>query len=165
MPSPDRPIRVLFLCLGNICRSPLAEGVFAHEAAQRGLHERFEWDSAGTSAYHAGELPDPGSIQIAREHGLDITNQRSRPLRAEDFDGFDFIIPMDRSNQRNLRRAGEVEDARCPLIREFDPDALHEFDVPDPYGGGTGGFETVYQMLTRSMDGLIAHMMHHGPRG
>lgn len=161
---PDRPIRVLFLCLGNICRSPLAEGVFAHEATRRGLAGTFEWDSAGTSAYHAGELPDPGSIAVARQRGLDITDQRSRPLRREDFTEFDFIIPMDRSNRRNLQRAGDIEDARCPLIREFDPDALHDYDVPDPYGGGANGFEVVYEMLARSMDGLMVHMQHHGRR-
>lgn len=155
-----RPLRVLFLCLGNICRSPLAEGVFrAHPAAAR-----FEIDSAGTSGYHQGEAPDPGSVKVAAQHGLDLSAQRSRPLRQRDLAHYDFIIPMDRSNQRNLRKLGEVPDERCPLIREFDADALHEFDVPDPYGGGIGGFEAVYQMLLRSMDGLVAHMEHHGPR-
>ena len=153
-----RPLKVLFLCLGNICRSPLAEGVFvAHAEAGR-----FVADSAGTSAYHRGSPPDPGSIKVAARHGLDIQHQRSRPLTRDDFGAFDFIIPMDRSNQRNLLALGELEPHRCPLLREFDPEALHDFDVPDPYGGGIGGFQTVYDMLTRSMEGLIAHMEHHG---
>jgi len=154
------PIRVLFVCLGNICRSPLAEGVFRAVVAARGAEDEFVIDSAGTSGYHAGEPPDPGSVRIAREHGLDISRQRSRRLVDADFQRFDFIIPMDRSNRSRL--VGGLPDERIPLIREFDCEALNNFDVPDPWGGGANGFSDVYEMLARSVDGLLEHMRHHG---
>lgn len=157
-----RSTRVLFLCLGNICRSPLAEGVFRAAVESRGIAAGFAIDSAGTSGYHAGEPPDPGSVRIARRHGLDISGQRSRRLTDHDFDTFDFIIPMDRSNQSRL--SDRLPAERIPLVREFDPEALGSFDVPDPWGGGANGFSDVYDMLERSMDGLIAHIQHHGPR-
>ena len=157
----DRPIRVLFLCLGNICRSPLAEGVFRARVAERDLAERFEIDSAGTSAYHAGEPPDRGSVRVAAERGIDIAAQRSRPLVEEDFETFDFIVAMDR---RNLSRVeAYMADERAFLAREFDPEATGSLDVPDPWGGGLNGFETVFDMLDRSVEGMVAHMLHHGP--
>ncbi len=156
----SRPIRVLFLCLGNICRSPLAEGVFAEFIAQNGRSHEFEIDSAGTSAYHAGEPPDPGSVRIARAHGIDISHQRSRALTDGDFADFDFIIPMDRSNRGKL--AGRLPDERIPRVREFDPEATQSLDVPDPWGGGANGFSDVYTMLARSMPSLTDHMRHHG---
>ena len=158
----QRPTRVLFLCLGNICRSPLAEGVFRAAVESHGLEAMFFIDSAGTSGYHAGEPPDPGSVRIARRHGLDISGQRSRRLTDHDLATFDFIIPMDRSNRSRL--AGTLPDERIPLVREFDPEALGTFDVPDPWGGGPNGFSDVYTMLVRSMDALLAHIEHHGPR-
>jgi len=154
---------VLFVCLGNICRSPLAHGLFAHHVQTLGRASEFVVDSAGTSGYHAGELPDDGSIREAARHGLDITDQRSRRLVARDMDAFDFVIAMDTSNLRNIRRVGSLPPERLFRIRDFDPEAL-EFDVPDPYGGGPGGFRRVYEMLERSMDPLLVHIDHHGPR-
>jgi protein-tyrosine phosphatase len=153
---------VLFLCLGNICRSPLAEGVFTELVRKNGESAAFEIDSAGTSAYHAGELADPGSIRIAKSHGIDISHQRSRALTKEDLERFDFIIPMDRSNRSKLE--GKLPDPRIPRVREFDPEALDSLDVPDPWGGGTTGFLDVYTMLERAMPSLLEHMKHHGPR-
>ena len=129
----SRPIRVLFLCLGNICRSPLAEGIFRDHVTNAGCEREFVIDSAGTSSYHAGEPPDPGSVRVAQAHGLDIRAQRSRGLLEDDLDTFDFIIPMDRRNRSRLE--GSMPAERIPLVREFDPDATNGFDVPDPYGG------------------------------
>jgi protein-tyrosine phosphatase len=157
------PTSVLFVCLGNICRSPLAHGLFEAHLATCGRADAFAVDSAGTSGYHAGEAPDPGSIREAARHGLDITGQRSRPLVARDFDRFDFIIAMDTSNLRAIRRMGNLPPERLFRILEFDSEAL-SFDVPDPWGGGEGGFRDVYAMLERSMAPLLAHIDHHGPR-
>ena len=156
------PIRVLFICLGNICRSPLAEGVFRAAVDAQGALGEFEIDSAGTSGYHSGEPPDPGSVRIAHRHGIDISRQRSRRLTAADFDAFDFIIPMDASNRSQL--VDKLPDPRIPLIREFDPEAVKGFDVPDPWGGGANGFSDVFEMLERSINGLLTHMRHHGRR-
>lgn len=154
---------VLFVCLGNICRSPLAHGLFEHHVGRAGRGADFVVDSAGTSGYHAGELPDPGSIREAQRNGLDITGQRSRRLTTDDLDRFDFIVAMDTSNLRNIQRLGTMPAERLFRILEFDDQAL-SFDVPDPYGGGADGFRQVYAMLERSMGPLLAHIDHHGPR-
>ncbi|MFT6629256.1 MAG: protein-tyrosine phosphatase, partial [Flavobacteriales bacterium] len=135
----SRPTNVLFLCLGNICRSPLAEGLFREHVSRMGLAEEFIVDSAGTSAYHAGEPPDPGSVYVAATHGLDLSAQRSRPLRRQDLQDFDFIIPMDRSNEHSLRQTGDPGTDRAPLLRRFDPTDDPNVDVPDPYRGASGG--------------------------
>lgn len=158
----QRPIRVLFLCLGNICRSPLAEGVFRARVEERGLAARFEIDSAGTSSYHAGEPPDRGSVEVARANGIDISAQRSRPLLPEDLARFDFVVAMDHRNLARVRDALPTE--RAFLAREFDPEATGSFDVPDPWGGARGGFEEVFGILDRCVDGMLAHILHHGPR-
>ncbi|MCB9507269.1 MAG: low molecular weight phosphotyrosine protein phosphatase [Myxococcales bacterium] len=152
-------IRVLFLCLGNICRSPLAEAAFRAHVEARGHTDRFVIDSAATSGHHAGEPPNPGSIRVARAHGLDISAQRSRKLVAADLRQFDFIVPMDRSNQRALI---DLPAHRRPLVREFDPECLGTLDVPDPWGGGPEGFEEVWAILVRSVPGLLEHIQHNG---
>lgn len=158
------PTRVLFVCLGNICRSPLAEGVFRHQVEAAGLSHRFQVDSAGTSSYHAGEAPDPGSVRVARQHGVDISGQRSRQFVRQDLERFDVIVAMDRSNHRNILRL--VEDietvrGRLWLMRNFeeevDGSGLDE-DVPDPWGGGPRGFETVYEIVERSCANLLRHL-------
>lgn len=150
--------RVLFVCLGNICRSPMAEGIFKELVREKGLSNRFQIDSAGTGAYHAGELPDPRMRSTAASHGLKLTS-RARQLRAEDFTTFDLIIAMDRSNFNNIRaeavKASVAEaDFELRMMREFDDSADHE-DVPDPYYGGDSSFEDVYQMLKRSCNRLL----------
>ncbi len=155
-------IHVLFLCLGNICRSPLAEGVFRAHLEREGLDDRFVVDSAGTSSYHVGEPPDRGSVRIAKSHGIDLSRQRSRQLVDQDYQRFDFIVPMDRSNRTGLLRRGTLPDERTVLIRDFDPEALGDFDVPDPWGGGGDGFAEVYRILERCMPGFTAHALHHG---
>ncbi len=155
------PVRVLFVCLGNICRSPLAEGQFRAHVERAGLSHRFVIDSAGTSGYHAGELPDPGSISVARQHGIDIGEQRSRALRDDDVTAFDFVVCMDRKNLRAV--SGSMPKERAFVIREFDPEATGSLDVPDPWGGGANGFVDVYKMLDRCLEPLAEYMLQTGP--
>ena len=149
-------VSVVFVCLGNICRSPLAEGVFRHLVQQRGLAQRFEIDSAGTSAYHEGDPPDERSAAVARRRGIEL-NGRSRPLSRADLERFDYVIVMDEENQRAVARlaAGRHGRAVVRRLREFDPDSLDDFDVPDPYYGGATGFERVHDMVERACAGLL----------
>jgi len=157
------PLRIIFVCLGNICRSPLAEGVFKAQAAAAGLADHFELASAGTSGYHVGELPDPGSIKVARKHNIDITDQRSQRLTRDDLEHYDLIVAMDRSNRRNIIRMLPGEDVeplrgRLWLMRNFeftDDGSGHDDDVPDPWGGGLRGFDQVYGILDRSCANLL----------
>lgn len=155
MEAHNEPQSVLFVCLGNICRSPLAEGIFEHLIQEEGLEDSFRVDSAGTGAYHAGEGPDPRSIAIAEEHGIPLTSV-ARQVRAEDFESFDIIVAMDRANVRSLEelRMGRKGKGRLVMMRDFDPEGPGG-DVPDPYYGGADGFERVYQMLDRCCRGLL----------
>ncbi len=149
-----QPPRVLFVCLGNICRSPLAEGVFRQLCADAG--QAVEIDSAGTGAYHVGEAPDRRMRQVARTHGIDIDNLRGRQVSRDDFRTFDLILAMDRSNLRNLEAmapAGSHADVR--LFRSFDP-TPGDGDVPDPYYAG--GFDVVYTLVERTSRALLAHL-------
>lgn len=147
---------VLFVCLGNICRSPLAEGVFRHQLAQRSGLE-IEFDSAGTAAYHQGEPPDERMRDVAQRHGVSLEGQRARRVVDEDFDRFDLILAMDAENLRNLRRrAPGGNRERIRLFREFDPKGTG--DVPDPYYGGPDGFEEVFDIADRSCAKLLDHL-------
>ncbi|TVR64038.1 MAG: low molecular weight phosphotyrosine protein phosphatase [Gemmatimonadales bacterium] len=141
--------RVLFVCLGNICRSPLAEGVFRELVRDASLEDRYEVDSAGTGAWHVGEPADPRSRAVARKHGI-VLDGRARQVSDEDFRTFHVIIAMDRENQENLERIRNGGRARLHLLREFDPDAGDDAEVPDPYYGGPGGFDQVFHMVHRS---------------
>ena len=147
---------VLFVCLGNICRSPLAEIAFkaAVEAAGRG--EEFEVDSAGTSGWHDGKLPDVGSIRTAERRGLDIRYQRSRKLIAEDFERFQVIVGMDASNMANIRKLAPDASTAVVKLRDFDPVAGG--DVPDPWEKPDAAFEEVFDILERSMPGLLHYI-------
>jgi len=146
--------RILFVCLGNICRSPLGEGVFRHLAAEAGLADRLEVDSAGTSAYHVGEPPDERMRATARANGIDLSGQRARKFATRDFEGFDLIVAMDRDNHRTLlARCPEGRRERVRLMRSYDPEGPG--DVPDPYYGGAGGFDEVYAIVERSCRGLV----------
>jgi protein-tyrosine phosphatase len=157
-------VSIVFVCLGNICRSPLAEGVFRHKVEEAGLAARFEIDSSGTSSYHVGEGPDPGSVKVARQHGMDISRQRSRQFKRQDLTDFDLIIAMDSSNLRNiLNMADDLESVRGRvwLMRnfEFEQDGSgHDEAVPDPWGGGARGFDTVYEIVDRASTNLLAHI-------
>lgn len=153
-------INVMFFCLGNICRSPLAEGVFRHKLEQRGLHDRFLVESSGTSSYHIGESPDPGSQRVARQKlGLDISHQRSQQLQSHHFDRFDYLVAMDHSNQRNAIRLDAATEDKLYLLRDFEPsDADRDQGVPDPYGGGGDQFEMVFQIVDRCLDEFLVFL-------
>lgn len=146
---------VLFLCLGNICRSPLAEGVFRAEVERRGLAASFHIDSAGTGAWHAGEPPDARSVAVARAHGVDISGQRARQLVGHDFGRFDWIVAMDGDNFRAASMRLPA-DARARVVRfmDFVPNAPGA-DVPDPYYGGPKGFQHVYDLLAAGAGPLL----------
>jgi protein-tyrosine phosphatase len=151
------PFSVLFVCLGNICRSPLAEGVFRHLVREEGLEDRFVVDSAGTGSWHVGEPPDPRSVAVARSHGVDLPG-RARQVHPRDFDRFDAIVAMDRENLRDLElMASNGARARLHLLREFDPEGDGD-EVPDPYFGGADGFENVYRMVHRSCVRLLEEL-------
>lgn len=145
--------KVLFVCLGNICRSPLGEAIFNSKV--KGLN--MEADSAGTAAYHVGEKPDYRSIEVARQHGVPI-NHRARKFISQDFDQFDFILAMDRNNYNDMKELARGTTDHLFLLREFDPESDGKLDVPDPYYGGYDGFEKVFQMISRSVDKLIDHI-------
>ena len=152
--------RVLFVCLGNICRSPLAEGVFLHLVREAGLSDRFEVDSAGTGDWHVGERPDSRASAVARRHGVELPS-RARQVTPEDLETFDHVLAMDRENLRDLRRLaprGATADIR--LLRAHDPLSASEDDgdVPDPYYGGPAGFDLVYDMVHRSCSALLAEL-------
>ncbi len=158
-PRPDpRSVSILFVCLGNICRSPLAEGVFRHRVGLAGLDAWVHIESAGTGGWHVGEPPDPRSVDVARRNGVSLDGQSARRVQPDDFDAFDLIVAMDGSNLRDLRRAaGSGGRAELVLLRDFDPDP-GDGDVPDPYYGGPDGFDRVFDMIDRSCSALIEHV-------
>lgn len=156
--SESRHTSVLFVCLGNICRSPLAEGVFVHLVEEAGLRDRFEIDSAGTGAWHVGERPDARAEIVASRHGVRLESV-ARQVTDDDFRRFDYIIAMDKENLRRLQRMALAlgSEASVHLLREWDPDADSD-EVPDPYYGGSSGFETVYEMVHRSCEALLRQL-------
>ena len=147
---------ILFICLGNICRSPLAEGVLQHKLSERGLQDQYIVDSAGTGDWHVGDLADPRMRATALRYGIDLKS-RARQVSEIDFKNFDMLLAMDHNNYMHLidMAQGESEQARVHMMRTFDPDANKDFDVPDPYFGGDKGFEDVYHMLNRSCEMLL----------
>ncbi|MBR2690702.1 MAG: low molecular weight phosphotyrosine protein phosphatase [Aquamicrobium sp.] len=148
---------ILFVCLGNICRSPLAEGVFRDVLASRGLEHRFVLDSAGTGGWHAGSAPDPRSVEIAARHGIDISSQQARKVALDDFSRFDLILGMDRSNVADLKAAAPHEAReRIHLFLEFAGDRGRE--VPDPYYGGAEGFASVYRMIRDASEAIATRL-------
>ncbi|GFD93800.1 protein-tyrosine-phosphatase [Alteromonas sp. KUL156] len=141
--------KILMVCLGNICRSPLAEGILKSKLSS----EIFVVDSAGTAGYHVGELPDERSIEVARKYGIDITNQRSRKFTKADFDKFDMIFAMDQNNYADIVALSENEEQHEKvkmILNELYPDENRS--VPDPYYGGDQGFENVYKMLDEACE-------------
>lgn len=148
---------VLFVCLGNICRSPLAWGLFRHLAAERGVLDRFDVESCGTGGWHAGNAADPRSIAVSLRHGVPLDHIARQLDPARDFERFTWLIPMDRANRTDLLKLGAQPD-RVRLMRSFDPlvaQAGDGPDVPDPYYGGEDGFQKVYEMLDRACRGLL----------
>lgn len=150
-------IRVLFVCLGNICRSPMAHGVFRDLIRQRGLEGRIGVDSCGTSSHHVGEPPDANQRRVADGHGVNLHDLRSRQLVRSDFEEFDLIIPMDASNERDTRRlAPRRSNAEIVRFTDFVDDAVYAGDgVPDPYYGGIEGFEQVYELIVDGSERVL----------
>ena len=153
-------IGVLFVCLGNICRSPLAEAVFRDEVEKAGLGDRFEVDSAGTSDYHIGELPDERTIRTAAARGVRV-DHASRQIEGADFERFDYILAMDTNNLRRVERLAEGAPGKAvvALLREFDDAAHSGAEVPDPYFGGEFEFDDVHDLVERACRGLLAHII------
>ena len=143
------------VCLGNICRSPLAEGILAHKTK----HLNFEVDSAGTAAYHVGKLPDSRSIEIAEKYNIDLSQQRARQFSRADFDAFDIIYAMDTNNYAHLISLSSNETERKKvrmILNEINPNACES--VPDPYYGGGDGFQKIYDMLDKVCDKIIQNI-------
>lgn len=156
--------RILFVCLGNICRSPTAEGVMRHMLREERLDHRVELDSAGTGGWHVGAPPDERATEAARERGIALEG-RARRFEPADFDRFDLILAMDESNMSELLRLAPDEEAgsKVRMLREFDPAADGgDLDVPDPYYGGGGGFEEVLDLVEASTRGLLERLRAEG---
>jgi len=156
-------VRVLFVCLGNICRSPTAEGVFRATVERAGLREHIEIDSAGTHAYHVGEPPDARAQLAARRRGIDLSGLRGRRATRVDIERFDYVLAMDEENYQNLMAICPPGlEAKVQLFMKFAPDRP-ERAVPDPYFGGDAGFERVLDMIEEASQGLLAHLRRqHG---
>ncbi|MFQ5774824.1 MAG: low molecular weight protein-tyrosine-phosphatase [Kiloniellaceae bacterium] len=155
-----RTARVLFVCTGNICRSPTAEAVLRKMAADAGLAGRIECDSAGTHAWHAGLAPDPRAVRAGAERGYELVSLRARRLSEDDFRAFDLIIAMDRGHDSHLeaRRPADGAAAGVRLLLDFAPEAAaaHAGDVPDPYHGGPADFEHALDLIEAGVRGLLA---------
>jgi len=151
-------MRLLFVCLGNICRSPTAEGVMRHLLREKELEDAIEVDSAGTGSWHVGHSPDERSTGAARERGIELVGH-ARQVDVADFDSFDLILAMDRANYEELYAMAPDADARdrVKLLREYDSDAVaaNDLEIPDPYYGGPEGFEDVLDLVTRACEGLL----------
>ena len=155
-------MKVLFVCLGNICRSPTAHGVMQKLVDDAGLASRVSIDSAGTGDWHVGELPDPRSREAALLRGYDLTH-RARQVTADDFERFDLILAMDRSNLRHLKTMPQGK-ARVDLLRAFDPSAPAGAEVPDPYSGGGEDFERVLDICESACAGVLEYVRERLPR-
>tara|TARA_R110000796_G_scaffold252596_1_gene388388 strand:+ start:32097 stop:32582 length:486 start_codon:yes stop_codon:yes gene_type:complete len=151
-------VKVLFVCLGNICRSPLAEGIFKKKVEEKGLADRFVIDSCGTSNYHIGEQPDRRTIKNALANGVRL-NHQGRQFTVQDFNDFDYIVAMDSSNVQNIEKLRpEGNNKQTLLVRSFDELSMNK-NVPDPYYGGENGFQEVFDILDRSIEGLVNHVV------
>jgi protein-tyrosine phosphatase len=151
-------VSILFVCFGNICRSPTAEAVLRAMAAREAPELTLEVDSAGVAGYHVGEPPDPRTRQAAARRGYDLTALRARIVEPRDFERFDMILAMDRENLRVLRRrAPDSARERLRLFLEFAPPGAPE-EVPDPYYGGPNGFEEVLDLIEAATRGLLTHL-------
>ncbi len=149
-------VRVLFVCMGNICRSPTAESVFRALIEREGLTSDIQADSAGTHSYHVGDPPDGRTIQAAARRGVDLSRMRARKATSRDFHDFDYVIAMDEDNARHLRGLMPVDaDTRLEMFLDFAPERP-EREVPDPYYGGGDGFENVLDMVEAASMGLLA---------
>lgn len=149
--------KVLFVCLGNICRSPLAEGIFSGLVDDADLTGDFQIESAGTGAWHIGNPPDPRSVDVAERHGIDISHQQARTVTLEDFDRFDVIVAMDGDNLAKLTAMSDAPRAEIRLLFNAPPT-----DVPDPYFGGPEGFEDVFRLIRSGCEKLLTTFRQAG---
>ena len=154
----NQTVKVLFVCMGNLCRSPMAEGVFRHHVKQAGLDGRIVIDSAGTHDYHVGDPPDPRAQLAAGRRGYDLSMLRGRQVSRADFGAFDYVLAMDQINLRTLERLCPSQHGhKLKLLLEFsDETTLRE--VPDPYYGGDQGFEHVLDLVEAAAQGLLSHL-------
>ncbi len=151
-------VKVLFVCMGNICRSPTAHGVFEHIVQQASLVKRIEIDSAGTHAYHVGEQPDKRAQASALNRGFDLSSQRARRVQKADFDYYDYVIAMDNDNLANLLEiCPRALSNKVSLFLSYSNN-IDEDEVPDPYYGGPKGFERVLDMVESAADGLLSEI-------
>lgn len=154
----DTPLRLLVVCLGNICRSPMAEGVLRARIEASPLAGQVFLDSAGTGNWHAGQPPDPRAIATAARHGVDISDLRARQLSREDFGRHDWLLCADHDNLRDVRSRGPADaHSRCALLLDWAGTAKGS-GVPDPYTGGNAEFEAVWAMLDRAAQGVLARL-------
>jgi protein-tyrosine phosphatase len=157
MPANGRKTKVLFVCLGNICRSPTAEGVFRQLVKEAGLADRIEVDSAGTGDYHIGERPDPRACWAASRRGYDLTRLRARQVGRHDFYEFDYVLAMDEQNMRALNQLAPPEHAhKLKMFTDFCSSG--ECGIPDPYAGGPQSFEDVLDLVEDSAQGLLRRL-------
>lgn len=150
-------MKILMVCLGNICRSPMAEGIIRDKADEKGIE--IKTDSAGTGDYHIGEAPDRRAVAAMKKHGHDITDLQARQFKVSDFDEFDIIYAMDSSNLDNILKLARNEDDRGKvklILNESQPN--RDMQVPDPYFGGEAGFENVYQMLDAACEVILERL-------
>lgn len=156
--SHNKKVSVLFVCMGNICRSPTAEGVFRHVVKQRNMTDVIQIDSAGTHSYHVGESPDSRSQSTALSRGVNLSAQRARQVEPIDFDRFDYVIAMDRANLENLKQVQSTDQhAKLQLFMDFASD-WDQQEVPDPYYGDDG-FDLVFDMVQSASEGLLVHII------
>lgn len=156
-------VKVLFVCMGNICRSPTAEGVFRHIVNSAGLADKIHIDSAGTHSYHIGSTPDPRAQAAALNRNIDLSSQRARKVKGTDFNEFDYILAMDHSNYADLKDISSNDTVdRLSLFLDFAETASTR-EVPDPYYGGDQGFEHVLDLVEDASRGLLANIREkHG---
>ena len=158
-------MRILFVCLGNICRSPTAEGVMRHVLREEALEERVEVDSAGTGGWHVGAAPDERATAAAHKRSI-VLEGAARQFSPDDFERFDLILAMDADNRRDLLALAPDDDARAKvrLLREFDPasEGAPDLDVPDPYYGGADGFDHVLDLVDAATRGLVERLRADG---
>ena len=162
MITKENPFKLCFVCLGNICRSPTAEGIFQHLVNQRGLQSYFYIDSAGTSAFHIGEPANSKSQWVANQHGVKL-HSKARRFEPADLEEFDLILAMDSENYSNIIRLDKNGSNRdkIKMMRDFDPQPDSP-DVPDPYYGGMDGFQNVFDVIMRSCEGLLDELELEG---
>lgn len=155
-------LKILFVCLGNICRSPIAQGILEKKIKEMNLNSKISVDSAGTSSWHQGEKPDRGSINVSKNHEIDITNQKSRPVSINDKEHFNYIIAMDRANYWTLKNEFNIPNEKLYMMRHFDDEKIND-DVPDPYGMAGEAFEEVYRIIDRSIENFINFLKEKHP--